>query len=163
MAEIRGATKLGITVEGLPELQAQFERLGKMPKKYLNKAGREGIANTERQVKAMAPRGKTGNLKKSIKKKMETPNKRNKGVYQLRYDPKFNDVFQKKTTGVYGGKLPHAYIPSSVEYGYKGPNGHVAVKTMHWSDKALRGTETSSMQKTVNSLTESIDTLLKSR
>ena len=71
MAEIRGATKLGITVEGLPELQAQFNKLGKMPKKYLTKAGREGIADSERAVVAMAPKGKTGNLKKSIKKKME--------------------------------------------------------------------------------------------
>ena len=92
---------------------------------------------------------------------METPNKRNKGVYRLQYSPKFNDVFQKKTTGVYGGALPHAYIPASVEYGYKGPKGHVAVKTMNWANKALRSTERSSMQKTVNSLTESIDILLK--
>lgn len=161
MAEIRSASKFGITIVGLPELQAQFEKLGKMPKKYLNKAGREGIADSERIVKSMAPKGKTGNLQKSIKKKMETPNKRNKGVYRLQYNPKFNAVFQKKTTGVYGGKLPHAYVPSSVEYGYLGPNGHVKVKTMHWADKALRGTERSSMQKTVNSLNDSIDILLK--
>lgn len=161
MAEIRSATKFGVTIVGLPELQAQFERLGKMPKKYLNKAGREGIANSERILKAMAPKGKTGNLKKSIQKKMETPNKRNKGVYRMQYNAKFNDIFQKKTTGVYGGRLPHAYIPSSVEYGYKGPNGKVEVKTMHWADKALRGTERASMQKTVDSLTESIDILLK--
>jgi hypothetical protein len=161
MAEIRSASKFGIEVVGLVELQAQFEKLGKMPKKYLNKAGREGIADSERLVKSMAPVGKTGNLKKSIKKKMETPNKRNKGVYRLAYNPKFNDVFQKKTTGVYGGKLPHAYIPSSVEYGYLGPDGHVKVKTMHWADKALRNTERSSMQKTVNSLNRSLDILLK--
>jgi hypothetical protein len=161
MAEIRGATKLGVTIVGLPELQAQFERLGKMPKKYLTKAGREGIADSERMVRAMAPKGETGNLKKSIKKKMETPNKRNKGVYRLRYDPKFTDAFRKPTTGVYGGKVPYAYYPSSVEYGYLGEKGHVKVKTMHWADKALRSTERSSMQKTVNSLTQSIDTLLK--
>jgi len=161
MAEIRGATKLGITVEGLPELQAQFNKLGKMPKKYLTKAGREGIADSERAVVAMAPKGKTGNLKKSIKKKMETPNKRNKGVYRLRYDPKFTDAFRKPTTGVYGGKTPEAYYPASVEYGYLGEAGHVAVKTMHWANKALQSTEQSSMKKTVDSLNDSITQLLK--
>ena len=79
MAEIRGATKLGITVEGLPELQAQFNKLGKMPKKYLTKAGREGIADSERSVKAMAPKGKTGNLKKSIKRKWKPRTNETKG------------------------------------------------------------------------------------
>ena len=95
MAESRGATKLGIRVEGLEELQAQFNKLGRMPKKYLNKAGREGIDPIVRQVKASAPKGKTGTLKKSIKKKMETPNKRNKGVYRLHYDPKYTDISEK--------------------------------------------------------------------
>lgn len=161
MAEIKGATKLNIKVEGLEELQAQFNKLGKMPKKYLTKAGRDGIADSERMVKAMAPKGKTGNLKKSIKKKMETPNKRNKAVYRLRYDPKYTDVFRKKTTGAYGSKWPYAYYPASVEYGYLGPNGHVKVKTMHWADKALQSTEQGSMQKTVDSLNNSLDILLK--
>lgn len=163
MAEFRGATKLNIRVEGLEELQAQFNRLGKMPKKYLNKAGREGIDPIVRQVKASAPKGKTGNLKKSIKKMMETPNKRNKGVYRLRYDPKFNNAFQKPTTGIYGGKLPHAYIPASVEYGYKGKDGHVAVKTMHWADKIVQSNQNDSMKTVVDSLNDSIDILLRSR
>jgi hypothetical protein len=163
MAEVRGAWKVGMTVEGLEELQAQFNKLGRMPKKYLTKAGREGIANDVRDAKTFAPTGDTGNLKKSIKKKMETPNKRNKGVYRLTYSAKFNDAFQKKTTGIYGGKLPHAYIPSSVEYGYKGKKGHIAVKTMHWADKVLRKNEGSSLKKVVNSLNDSIDELLKSR
>lgn len=162
MAEIRGATKLGIAVEGLPELQAQFNKLGKMPKKYLNKAGRDGMDPILRQVKASAPKGKTGNLKKSIKKKMETPNKRNKGVYRLRYDPKFNDVFQKPTTGIYGGMIPHAYVPSSVEYGYRGKGGrHVAVRTMHWAEKAVENNQNNSMKIVVDSLSDSIDILLK--
>lgn len=161
MAEFRGATKLNIKVEGLEELQAQFNKLGKMPKKYLNKAGRDGIDPIERQVRASAPKGKTGNLKKSIKKKMETPNKRNKGVYRLWYDPKFTDQFRKPTTGVYGGRTPEAYYPASVEYGYKGENGHVAVKTMHWADKTIQSNQNNSMKKVVDSLNNSIDILLK--
>ena len=56
MAEIRSASKFGITIVGLPELQAQFERLGKMPKKYLNKAGREGIDGFGKISKSDGPK-----------------------------------------------------------------------------------------------------------
>lgn len=163
MAEVRGASNLNIGVDGLEELQAQFNKLGRMPKKYLTKAGREGIADDLRDVKASAPVGKTGTLKKSIKRQMETPNKRNKGVYRITYNAKFTNDFQKPTTGVYGGAIPHAYYPASVEYGYLGKYGHVKVKTMHWADKALRRNESSSLKKVIDSLSESIDTLLKSR
>jgi len=161
MAEVRGANQLNVQVEGLEELQAQFNKLGRMPKKHLTRAGRVGIAKDLQDAKANAPTGKTGNLKKSIKKKMETPNKRNKGVYRLSYNPDFNDLFQKKTTGKYGGALPHAYYPSSVEYGYKGKRGHVKVKTMYWADKVLRKNEASSLKKVIDSLKDSIDELTK--
>lgn len=164
MAEFRGATKLGIRVDGLEELQAQFNKLGKMPKKYLTKAGREGIDPIVRQAKALAPKGKTGVLKKSIKKKMETPNKRNKGVYRLHYDPKYTDDFRKTTTGAHGSKWPYAYYPASVEYGYLGPGKrHVPVKTMHWANKVVSSHDSSSMKIVVDSLNDSIDALLKSR
>jgi hypothetical protein len=161
MAEVRGASQLNIQIEGLEELQAQFNKLSKMPKKYLTKAGRAGIADDLRDAKANAPTGETGNLKKSIKKKMETPNKRNKGVYRLQFDTKATPLFRKPTTGVYGGKTPYAYYPSSVEYGYKGKHGHVKVKTMYWADKVLRQNESSSLKKVVDSLSDSIDELLK--
>lgn len=161
MAEVRGAWKVGMTVEGLEELQAQFNKLGRMPKKHLTRAGRAGIAKDVIDLKANAPTGKTGNLKKSIKKKMETPNKRNKGVYRLSYDAKLTPEFKKPTTGKYGGVTPEAYYPNSVEFGYMGKNGHVKVKTMHWADKLLRQNEASSLQKVIESLNKSIDELTK--
>jgi|SRR6476620_1536163 len=161
MAEVRGAWKVGMQVEGLEELQAQFNKLGRMPKKYLTRAGRAGIAKDLQDVKANAPTGQTGNLKKSIKKKMETPNKRNKGVYRLTFDSKMTEAFRKPTTGVYGGVTPEAYYPNSVEFGYKGKSGHVKVKTMYWADKVLRQNEASSLQKVIESLNDSIDELLK--
>ena len=161
MAEVRGARQYGIAVEGLEELQAQFNKLGKMPKKHLTRAGRAGIAKDLQDVKANAPTGKTGNLKKSVKKKMETPNKRNKGVYRLQFDSKITPVFRKPTTGIYGGVTPEAYYPSSVEYGYAGKNGHVKVKTMYWADKVLRQNEASSLKKVIESLNDSIDELTK--
>lgn len=123
LAEIRGALSLNIRVEGLNELDAQFRRIGKMPKKHLSRAARLGMADPLRQAKANAPIGKNtttrGTLKKSITKKMETPNKRNKSVYRLIFSPKYTDVFLKKGgKGKFGGKDP-AYYPHSVEYGFK--------------------------------------------
>lgn len=159
MANIRGASGLDIRVIGLVELQAQFERLEKMPKKYLTKAAKEGMADPERTAKANAPKGKTGNLKKSIKKKMETPNKRNKSVYRLRYDPKFTEFFLKPTTGVYGGKTPFAYYPASVEYGYKTSEGRKVAGQYNMA-KAIRQHQKSSLQKVVDSLNKSLRELL---
>jgi hypothetical protein len=162
MASVSGPlVQLGIRVEGLEQLQAQFAKVEKMPKKYLTKAGREGIADDYREIKAGAPVGKTGMLKKAIKKKLETPNKRKKGVYRLSFDPKFTDHFQKPTTGIYGGDTPYAYYPASVEYGYLGPEGKVYVKTLYWADNILKGNEEASLNKVIKSLNDSIDELLK--
>ncbi len=163
MAQVRGAN---FEITGLAELDAQFARIGKMPKKYLTKAAREGINDPLRAVKALAPVGKKtttkGTLKRSIKKKMETPNKRNKGVYRIHYDPKFTDVFHKPTTGAYGGETPYAYYPASVEYGYKGKGGkHITPKTQYWLNKTLERFEKSSAQKVVDSLNNSLTQLLK--
>jgi hypothetical protein len=163
MAEIRGANSLNIRVEGLEELQAQFGRIGGMKKKYLTKAAKAGMADPERQARTNAPVGKgtktSGTLKKSIKKKMETPNKRNKAVYRLRYDPKFTPDFLKPSSGAYGGKPPQAYYPASVEYGFKTKSGKVAGQFN--MAKAISQHQESSLQKVVDSLRDSIDELTR--
>ena len=164
MAEVRGANSLNIRVEGLEELQRQFERIGKMPKKYLTKSAKAGMADPLRQARADAPVGKNtktkGSLKKSIKKKMETPNKRNKAVYRLRYDPAFTPVFLKKSSGAYGGKPPLAYYPSSVEYGFKTKGGKKIAGQFNMA-KAIQKHQTASLKKVVDSLNQSIDALLR--
>ncbi len=159
MAEVRGANSLNIRVEGLEELQRQFNRIGKMPKKYLTKSAKAGMADPERQAKADAPKGKTGNLKKSIKKKMETPNKRNKAVYRLRYNPTMTPLFLKPSSGAYGGKPPVAYYPASVEYGFKTKSGKVAGQFN--MAKAIQQHQESSLKKIVDSLNQSIDDLIR--
>ena len=163
MAEVRGANSLNIRVEGLEELQAQFGRIGKMPKKYLTKSAKAGMADPLRQARTNAPVGKgtktSGNLKKSIKKKMETPNKRNKAIYRLRYDPAFTPLFLKKSSGKYGGKPPVAYYPASVEYGFKTKGGK-KIKGQFNMAKAIQQHQESSLQKVVDSLRDSIDQLL---
>lgn len=161
MAYISGAE---FTVDGIEELQKQFDKISKMPKKYLNRAGKLGIDDALRTMKASAPVGKRtktkGTLKKAIKRTMETPNKRNKGVYRISFDAKYTETFHKETTGKYGGDTPYAYYPSSVEYGYKGPDGHVAVRTMYWAEKILRSKEKASAKKVVDSLNDSITEIL---
>jgi hypothetical protein len=163
MAEVRGASSVNIRVEGLHELQAQFNRLGKMPKKYLTKAAKAGMADPLRQAKANAPIGKgtktSGNLKKSIKSKMETPNKRNKTVYRLRYDPKMTEGFLKDSSGAYGGKPPKAYYPASVEYGFKKKVGKVAGQFN--MARAIQQHQSGSVKKVVDSLRDSLDELLR--
>lgn len=160
MARFRGAT---FEVEGLEELQAQLERIGKVPKKELTKAAKAASNITLKEARAKAPVGKNtktrGTLKKSISRKMETPNKRNKSVYRIQYSPKYTDTFLKPTTGVYGGKTPHAYYPASVEYGYKTKYGKT--KGKFYMKKALEATEKSAGQTLVDSLTDSINKLTK--
>lgn len=153
MAEIRGAT---FRVEGLQELQAQFERIGKMPKKYLTKAAKVGSDGPLKEAKGSAPVGKTGLLKKGLQRKMETPNKRNKSVYRIRWSPNYTDQYLKPTTGAYGGKTPFAYYPHSVEYGFKTRGGGWK-EGQYFVTKAIERTESSSMQKIVNSLSKSIE------
>jgi hypothetical protein len=152
MAEIRGAT---FRVEGLRELQAQFERIGKMPKKYLTRAAKEGSDGPLKEAKGSAPVGKTGLLKKGLQRKMETPNKRNKSVYRIRWSPNYTDQYLKPTTGVLGGKTPFAYYPHSVEYGFPTKSGRK--EGQYFVTKAIERTESSSMQKIVNSLSKSIE------
>lgn len=161
MAEIRGANSFNISVVGLHELEAQFARIGKMPKKYLTRAAKLGMADPERTAKASVPVGKTGILKKSIKKKMETPNKRNKAIYRLRYDPKYTPDFLKPSSGAYGGKPPVAFYPNSVEYGFKTKDGGKIAGQFNL-EKAISSHAQSSLQKVVNSLNDSIDELTRS-
>lgn len=156
MAIVRG---FSAHVEGLSELDSQFNRIGKMPKKYLTKAAKEGMAGPLADAKANAPVGETGILQKSIKRVMETPNKRNKSVYRLMYNPDYTDHFLKPTTGVYGGVTPEAYYPNSVEFGYKTLKGKVKGQyAMSW---AVHKNEGSSLKKVVDSLNQSVEELTR--
>jgi Bacteriophage HK97-gp10, putative tail-component len=157
---VRGANSLNIRVDGLRELQAQFNRAGKMPKKYLTKAAKAGVADPLRQAKNDVPLGKTGNLKRSVKKKMETPNKRNKTIYRVAYDAKLTDEFLKPSSGLYGGKPPQAYYPASVEYGFKTAGGKKIAGQFNVAG-AIQMHQTDSLKKVVDSLGDSLDELLR--
>jgi Bacteriophage HK97-gp10, putative tail-component len=159
MAVIRGSN---ISVEGLSELESQFARIGKMKKKYLNKAAKEGINPTLEKVKAAAPRGKTGMLKRGIQKKMETPNHRNKSVYRMRWNPKYAEAYQKPSSGAYGGEPPKAFYPYSQEYGFLNKSGQKThTKWYHFASNVLKQEETSSAERVVKSLSQSIDEIIR--
>lgn len=160
MAVVRGASQLGIRVEGLNELQSQFERIGKMPKKYLTKAAKVGSDGPLKDARNNAPKGKTGMLKRGIHRKMETPNKRNKAVYRIRWNPKYTEHYLKPSSGAYGGTPPVAFYPNSQEYGFKVKNGKVAGR--YFVAKAIQKNQDHSLKKIVDSLNDSISTLLNS-
>lgn len=125
MAVVRGAE---FKVEGLEELDKQFERIGKMPKKYLTRSAKLGMDKPYKEAKSAMPEGKTGLLRKGLTRQMETPNKKRKTIYRLRWHPKFTTNYRKKTTGVYGGETPHTYYPNAWEYGHKTKKGRVEGK-----------------------------------
>lgn len=89
-------------------------------------AGR-GATVVRRDIRAAIPVGRTGNLKRGIKRHRERRRENGRAVYDLYFDPAMNGVFQKaiKHPGVYGGKSDHAYYPASVEYGFltRAPGG----------------------------------------
>jgi hypothetical protein len=162
LAEVRGAKGLNIKVEGLNELQKQFGDLKKMPKKYLTKAAKAGVADPLKTAKANAPVGKRtatkGMLKRGLYKKMETPNKRNKTVYRVQWNPKYSNIYNKPSSGKYGGTPPKAYYPFSVEYGFKTAKGYK--RGQYFVEKAIKQTQRNSLQKIVESLNDSITELL---
>jgi hypothetical protein len=164
LAEIRGANKLKIEVEGLRELQKQFDAVGKLPKKYLTKASKLGSDGPLNDARESAPKGKSGMLKRGLQRKMETPNKRNKAVYRIWFNPKYVEHYKGKKIkrpGLYGANPPreHGYYPISVEYGFKKKKGRVEGR--YFVAKAIKKNTTQSLQKIIDSLNDSISTVLK--
>lgn len=155
MAVVRGAN---FQIEGLNDLERQFRRIEKMPKKHLTKAAKLGSNEPLKDARATAPRGKSGLLKKGLHRKMETPNKRTKAVYRIRWNPKYADHYRKPTSGVYGGKTPNAFYPHSIEYGFKTAKGKT--EGQYFVTKAVEKNEQDSLNKVVRSLTESIETII---
>lgn len=160
MAGIRGIEIDGIqiSVEGLAELQAQFDSLGKIPTASLVKAAKAGLAAPLALSKATAPVGETGMLKRGIHAIRETPNKRKKAVYRVFWWAKYSDFYRKPTSGIYGGQTPNAYYPQSVEWGYPTAKGHKEGR--YFVKNAIVATQSGSLQKIIDTLNSELDKLL---
>lgn len=162
MAYIGGLNTQGIsiTLEGLDELERQFELIGKPPKRILTKAAKAGMAGPLADARTNASAyTKSGAMKKGIKAITETPNRRNKAVYRINWWGKYSDIYKKKikNAGVYGGKKNPAYYPQSVEWGY--PNKHGKVAGKYFVRAAIEKNQASSLQKVIDTLLNEIETL----
>lgn len=105
----------------LKRFEGTLAVMGGVPQKAATKAASKGMTVVRRAVKKRIPKGETGNLRRGLFRKGEKHKSTGKKVYDLRYDPAMNSVFQKpiKRPGLYGGKhYTHGYYPNSVEYGF---------------------------------------------
>lgn len=107
----------------LKELAKALSRTGKKVNKIVTKAAGKGATIVRRRTKPKIPVGETGELRKGIIRKAERSRTKGKKVYDLMFDPKKNDIFQKpvKNPGEAGStntKGGHAYYPKSVDAGF---------------------------------------------
>ena len=102
----------------MKRLQKDLKKLGKVPQKHVTASARKGMNIVLKDAKATAPYD-TGSLKKGMILKGEKSRYKGKKVYKVIFDPKMNDVFQKKNAS---GEVT-GYYPISQEYGFFAKNG----------------------------------------
>ncbi|HCR82045.1 MAG TPA: hypothetical protein DIW07_01305 [Lachnospiraceae bacterium] len=107
-------------VDGMEKLIKSIEELGKVPQKYVTSASRKAMTAVQKVSKEKAPY-ETGNLRKGIILRGEKSHSKGKKVYRIIFDPRMNDIFQKKS-GKYGEVK--GYYPVSQEYGYFSRSGN---------------------------------------
>ncbi len=116
------ALKFNVDVSDFKRLEQSINRIGQLPKKTVVKAAGKGATIVGKAIRANAPKGETGQLKKGFKRKKERSKIASKAVYDYAMDSAKNDIFQKpiKNPGVLGGKHKGGwgYYPNSVEYGF---------------------------------------------
>jgi hypothetical protein len=170
-AYVRGADAVGVKVEGLDRLAKQFQNLGvNFPKRNIRRASNKGIKEPLKVARRNAPKGETGELKKGIVKIEEKgiPRKKKKVVFYIAFDFKKNDVFRKKinpeTQGSRGGqtRIPFAYYPISVEYGFHIAHG-VKTDGKKFIKDAIEQTQEGSLKTVIEDLQKSINQVMNKR
>lgn len=157
-------------VDGVEKLQRQLLGLGKnFPKSKVRQAANKGANLPLKQARKNAPK-ETGTLRKGIikveEKKWKLNKKLKKAVYQIYFDRTKNSIFQRplnpETQGSRGGqtRIPHAYYPVSMEYGF-----HYAVgkrtKPLHFIKDAVESTQTETVKVVVDHMLDSIDKIIR--
>lgn len=110
--------KVSFKIEGMKELEKSLKKLGDVPQKHVTSSSRKAMNVVLRESRATAPVD-TGDLKKGMKLKGERSRHKGKKVYQIIFDPRYNEIFQKKNKA---GKIT-GYYPISQEYGFFAKNG----------------------------------------
>lgn len=139
--------------------------IGDLPNRVVNSAVSKAVTPIARAIRKAAPVGKTKQLRKGITRKREkTRVQRGKVVYQLRFDPAKNDVFQKpiKNPGARGGNAKKAtgYYPASMEYGYftgDGNGGYKKVPGLHFMRDAADAGAASFRENVTNNMMAGIE------
>lgn len=118
------ASKVRVEVDlrDLEEAKRTFQAMEKQPTRLVTQAARRGATVVKKAVKGSSEVPVlTGLLRSAVKvTKLERSRKRGKKVYEVGFDPAYNDEFQRpiQNPGEAGGKSKHAYYPASMEYGF---------------------------------------------
>jgi HK97 gp10 family phage protein len=162
-------------IEGLAELEAQFKKLEKFPKRKVNQASNAGMKPVLQEARRNAPKSKasayesitktgtSGQLKKGITKKLEKNKSRYtaKAVYRIVFAPNPNFVkeISKEGQGIYGGKQSTGYYPASMEFGFLSKHGYVQGKK--FIRQALWNNKGKSQRIIVQRLAKEVDKLVQ--
>ena len=113
------ADEIKFDMSEIKSAEAMLRRMGGAPPKVANKAASKAATVVRKATRNAAP-VRTGTLKRAIRRNGERSRVRGKKVYDLYFDPAYNDRLQKpiRNPGQYGGKKNTAYYPASMEYGF---------------------------------------------
>lgn len=123
---------------GVDDLMKLLQRVEKTPAKVMTGAVKKAANIAKAEAKALAPKGKTGNLRRAIGIFAEK-RRVGKKVYQLAFNRNYSDIFARYKRGsysnLYSSRKGHKstrvnkfvgkryYYPASQEYGFKLRNG----------------------------------------
>lgn len=171
MARRRGG--IDFEILNAHEISEFFVELQRVPQKSVTKAARAGAMIIKRKVKASSQIPvKYGFLQRSIKEFQEKKQKgkRNnsgKAAFDVGFDHRYNNIFQKHTKaggkGTRGSKNPKDmyYYPASMEYGFATSNGGVGG---HYFLKSSAVAESANVQdKMLEVLSDDIDKIKSGR
>ena len=141
-------------IEGMKELERSFKKLGQVPQKCVTPAARKGMNIALRSSQKNAPED-TGALKGGMKLIGEKARVKAKKVYQVVFDRKKNNIFQKQNKE---GQVT-GYYPSSQEYGFFAKNGRY-IPGVHFMKRAMEENSGTITRKIVSEVSKNIDKAL---
>jgi hypothetical protein len=135
-------------IEGINEVIRRIEQIGRVPATVLTKATKKGALISRNWARNNAPED-LGTLIRGIKIVAEK-RKIGKKVYQVVFDRKYNDKFQKVTLS---GK--RYYYPASQEHGFKTRDGG-RVEGKHFMKQSLHENKRLTQQTIIDELKQGL-------
>jgi hypothetical protein len=140
-------------IEGLEELEKTLKELKNLPTKCVTRAARAGAKIVLAAAREKAPQGKTKNLRRGLRLKLEKSKTKGKRVYQISFSSKFNEFFVKLSKS---GK--RSYYPASQEFGFVTRSGG-KVPGKRYLKSVASETGPQAAQEIIKTLSEEIDKL----